>query len=348
MKKRWVVWVLAAILVMSGSVYAQETEAVQAQEAETAQAQETEAEGMILMDEAQIGQILDALGNDSIRNTRQYLAEGGTIAEGYRGDAGSGLQQVLVDFGCGISIDGAVGAKTLEALHQVEAAFGLPETNEVDQTLYETLLPLDLLTKGEADADLLEYFEKTGGPGYSDYLSACALAAQGKYYSAREAFESCSYADSSERAQNCVQEFPQSGEIWRNPDIPGSDTSLTFKVHTSDESKGRCFKMFNLDDQVVAIAFVRGSESATVHVPAGTYHMMDGTGYEWYGSEETFGPMGYYEYLTFSEDPDTQYDAWLDYGAYELEINATQLAEGASSVGTSSVGWNDYLGMENE
>lgn len=340
MKKWWVVWGLGAILAMSGSVYAQEMEAVQVQE--------TEAEGGSAMDEARLGQILDALGHDSIRSTRQYLTEGGTIAEGYRGDAGAGLQQVLVDFGCGITIDGAVGAKTLEALHQVETAFGLPETNEVDLALYETLLPLELLAKGEADADLEAYFEETGGPGYSEYLSACALAAQGKYYSAKEAFESCSYADSSERAQNCVQEFPQSGEIWRNPDIPGSDTSLTFKVHSSDESRGRCFKMFNRDDQVVAIAFVKGSESATVHVPAGTYRMMDGTGYEWYGSVETFGPMGYYEYLTFSEDPDTQYDAWLDYGAYELEINAAQLAEGASSVGTSSVGWNDYLGMGSE
>ena len=337
--KRWVmVWVLGAMM-LSCSMYAQ---------AETVEAQETEADRPASMSEEMIGQILDTLGNDSIRGTREFLAGGGSIAEGYRGDAGAGLQQVLVDLGYGIVIDGAVGAKTMEALHQAEAAFGLPETSEVDLSLYDTLLPLDLLAKGEADSDLMDYFEESGGPGYGDYLSACALAAAGRYYSAMEAFENCTYGDSSERAQNCVQEFPQNGEIWRNPAIPGSDTNLTFTVHASDESRGRVFKMFNMDDQVVSVAFVKGSGSATVHVPVGTYHMMDGTGYEWYGAAETIGPMGYYEYLTFSEDPDTRFDAWLDYGAYELEINTSQLAEGATSVGSSSVGWNDYLGLGSE
>ena len=43
--------------------------------------------------------------------------DGEVIASGYKGDAGAGLQRMLVDFGCDITIDGAVGAKTMEALH---------------------------------------------------------------------------------------------------------------------------------------------------------------------------------------------------------------------------------------
>lgn len=343
MKKQWMAVMLGAALMISCPVYAQETEHAAVQETEHAAVQETEASSL---GEEQIGKILDSLGSDRIRDARRYLADGGVIRDGYRGDAGAGLQRVLVDFGCGITIDGAVGAKTMEALHQVEEAFGLPQTEEVDLALFDMLLPLDLLTKGEADADLEAYFEKTGGPGYSDYLKACSLAAQGKYYSAKEAFENCSYGDSEARALACVQELPESGEIWRNPEIPGTDASLTFTVHSADESKGMCFVMFNMEDQVVSRVLVRGSGSATARVPAGTYHIMDGTGYEWYGATETFGPSGSYEYLTFSEEEEKKFDAWLDYGSYELEVNVPQIAEGATRVGSSGVGWKEYTGID--
>ena len=313
-----------------------------AQETETTPA-ETEQVTVPGMSEEEIGKVLDALGNEAFRTTRQFLKDGGEIASGYKGDAGSGLQQMLVDFGCGISVDGAVGAKTMEALHQVQESFGLPVTEKIDLAQFDAMLPLLLLTKEdvETDIDLYGYFEENGGSGYYDYLKGCALMAQGKYYSAIEAFEYCSYGDSQEKAAACIQDLPESGELWRNPDIPGSDSGLTFTVNGSDDSRGMCFQMYNTDDQLISVVFVRGTGSATTYVPVGTYHIKDGSGSEWYGINETFGPYGYYEYLTFSEDPDVRFDANLDYGSYELSINVSEIEEGATSVGSSSVGWND-------
>ena len=337
--------------------------------------------GSVVPDQTVIRRVLDTLGKEEYRKTFEFLADGAVITEGYKGEAGRGLQQVLVDLGCEIAVDGAVGAKTMEALHHTEAVFGFDPSDQIDLELYSRLLPLAFLAVEDAEAgeeetvpaaedaetgeeetapaagdaeageedetgrisreELQEEYDKAGGAGYSDYLQACLLAAQGRYYSAREMFEKSGYGDSAERAASCAEPLPETGEIRHHPDIQGSDVSLTFTVHTTDESRGTCFKVFNPDGEEICTVLVRGGDSATVHVPAGTYRIMDGTGYEWYGSTETFGPDGKYAWLTFSEDENSRYDAVLDYGAYELEVNVAQLEDGAVSVGTSGVGWDE-------
>ena len=365
--------------------------------------------GSVVPDQTVIRRVLDTLGKEEYRKTFEFLADGAVITEGYKGDAGRGLQQVLVDLGCEIAVDGAVGAKTMEALHHTEAVFGFDPSDQIDLELYSRLLPLAFLAVEDAEAgeeetvpaaedaeageeetapavedaeageeetvpaaedaeageeetvpaaedaevgeedetgrisreELQEEYDKAGGAGYSDYLQACLLAAQGRYYSAREMFEKSGYGDSAERAASCAEPLPETGELRHHPDIQGSDVSLTFTVHTTDESRGTCFKVFNPDGEEICTVLVRGGDSATVHVPAGTYRIMDGTGYEWYGSTETFGPDGKYAWLTFSEDENSRYDAVLDYGAYELEVNVAQLEDGAVSVGTSGVGWDE-------
>ena len=337
--------------------------------------------GSVVPDQTVIRRVLDTLGKEEYRKTFEFLADGAVITEGYKGDAGRGLQQVLVDLGCEIAVDGAVGAKTMEALHHTETVFGFDPSDQIDLELYSRLLPLAFLAVEDAEAgeeetvpaaedaetgeeetapaagdaeageedetgrisreELQEEYDKAGGAGYSDYLQACLLAAQGRYYSAREMFEKSGYGDSAERAASCAEPLPETGEIRHHPDIQGSDVSLTFTVHTTDESRGTCFKVFNPDGEEICTVLVRGGDSATVHVPAGTYRIMDGTGYEWYGSTETFGPDGKYAWLTFSEDENSRYDAVLDYGAYELEVNVAQLEDGAVSVGTSGVGWDE-------
>ena len=343
--RRELLLALGMAALMAFPVYAGETEesAPVGANAETAALQETEEEVSSEMSEETIGKILDALENDAYRSVRRILKEGTVIGKGYRGDAGAGLQRMLADFGCGIRIDGAVGAKTMEALHQVQDCFGLQETEEVDLSLFDTLLPLLLLSKGEegTDVDLHGFYEEAGGEGFYEYLKGCALSAQGRYYSAQKAFGNSSYGDSGERAASCLQELPENGELWHSPDIAGTDSSLTITVNSADESKGMCFSMYGEGNQLVSVLFVKGSGSATVFVPVGTYRIKDGTGYEWYGVRDTFGPYAYYEYLTFSEDPDTRYDAVLDYGEYELKINVEQIEEGATSVGSTSAGWKD-------
>ena len=315
-------------------------------------AAETEAEDLsaqrspMTMSRRSVWKIMNELGDKELRSTRKFLKDGGVLEKGYRGDAGIGLQKLLVEFGCDIAVDGAVGAKTIDALHQVQERFGIEPTDKVDFDIYDTLIPLLLLTRGEEsdEVDLKDFYDSSNKEGCYEYLRGCALAGVGKYYSAKEAFENSDYEGSEERAAACAQELPDSGEIWRNPDIPGSDCALTFTVYGPEDSSGMCFQMFNMEDELVSEVFVRGSGSATAHVPAGTYHIRDGSGSEWYGRQEMFGPYGSYEYLTFSEDPDTEYDAVLDYGTYELSINVSEIAEDATSVGSSGVGWNEYFG----
>ena len=310
---------------------------------EEAKSEETQSEEDLL-DETLISRILDALGNETYRSTRELLKGGEAVGNGSRGDAGSGLQQMLVDFGCDITVDGIVGNQTIGALHQIQESFSLPAADSVDLEAYDKLLPLLLLKKDEEAADdlLYDYFEETGGTGYYDYLKGCALYAQGKYYSAKEAFEYSSYGNSAERAASCQQEWPANGEIWHNPDMYAWDTSLTFTVNSFDESRGICFEMFTADGRLAAVLLVKGTGSATASLPVGTYRIRDCYGDEWYGMSEKFGRYGfYYEYLTFSEDENTKYDAYLDYGSYQLTINASESAEGSTSVGSTSIGWDD-------
>ena len=47
----------------------------------------------------------------------------------------------------------------------------------------------------------------------AEYDRASALFAEGKYFSAKEAFEKSGYEDREERAAACVQPMPETGEI---------------------------------------------------------------------------------------------------------------------------------------
>ena len=368
--KKNLLTVLGLAFLLAVPAYAKETERPAAQtESETEQSAaqteseterpaaqtESETENMaaqrseMTMSREDVWKIMNYLGDHDLRVTRKFLKNGGVIGSGYKGDAGIGLQKLLVTFGCDITVDGAVGAKTIDALHQVQERFGIEPTDKVDFAMFDTLIPLMLLTgEGEPDeVNLRAFYDSSNGNGCYEYLKGCALAGVGKYYSAKEAFENSAYEGSEEKAAACMQELPGSGEIWRNPDIPGSDCALTFTVYGPDDSRGMCFQMFNMEDEPVSVVFVRGSASATAHVPAGTYRIRDGFGSKWYGQQELFGPEGSYEYLTFSEDPDTEYDAVLDYGTYELSINVSEIEEGATRVGSSGVEWNEYISDHN-
>lgn len=295
------------------------------------------------MDRKSVKKLMGELGESSLKTTRKFLKKGGVIESGYKGEAGNGLQQMLVEFGCDLTIDGAIGSKTMDALHQVQERFGIEPTDQVDLEAFDTLVPLLMMAKGieSSEVDLKAFYDAAGGEGYYEYLKGCALAGVGKYYSAMEAFLNSHYEDSQERARDCVQEMPDSGELWRNPDLPGTDTRLSFTVYGAEENSGMCFRLLDLEDNLVSVVFVRGASSGSTQIPAGTYHVMDGTGNEWYGINEGFGPSGHYEYLTFSDDEETRFDTSLDAGNYELSINVSELSEGATSVGASSVGWDE-------
>ena len=291
-------------------------------------------------------QILDALENDTYRSVREFLKSGETIGSGYRGDPGAGLQQMFADFGCEISVDGAVGQQTIGALQQIQDNFSLPQTETVGLEEYDQLLPLLLMTQDEEKAEELlpDYYEEAGGPGYYAYLKGCAFLLRGRYYAAKEAFAQSGYGDSTAKAQSCEQPWPENGEIWRSSEVPGSDVGLTFTVNSYDESLGRCFHMYTLSGKLTAVLFVTGSGSATTYVPSGTYRIKDGSGHAWYGKTDAFGRDGYYEFMSFNEeDTENMYDVQLNPGSYELTVNVSEVNEDAEGVGASTTDWDNWV-----
>ena len=316
-----------------------------AQEGEQAEGGAQTSSGPAVPGEDLTAQVLDALGNDTYRSVREFLKGGETIGSGYHGDPGAGLQQLLSDMGCALTIDGAVGQQTIGALNQVQENFGMPVTESVDLQQFDRLLPLLLMTRDEERADelLRAFYEDSGGYGYYDYLKGSAYWQLGRYYAAKEAFALSGYGDSTARGQACEQPWPENGEIWHNPDVPGSDVGLTITVNSYDESLGRCYHMYTQSGTLTAVLFITGSGSVTTYVPAGTYRIKDASGKAWYGKTDAFGREGYYEFLSFNDDPETRYDATLNPGSYELTINVTESNEDADGVGSTSSDWEDWV-----
>ena len=317
-------------------------------------------------DEDLINRILDVLDSEVYRSTRTLLKNGEVVGSGYRGDAGSGIQQLLVDLGCDITVDGIVGQQTLDSLAQVQQELGLPVTEKADLDTFDTLLPILLLTRdmdaqetsGEDTSglaqDLQDFYENQGGSGYYSYLQGGAYALSGRYYAAKEAYSSTGYGDAASRAANCIQEWPGTGEVWRNPQVGGSDVSLTFTVNSSSSGSGMCFYMYSDNGTLVSVVFVEGSASATTYVPSGTYRIKDGTGSDWYGRKDAFGRAGIYEFMSFEdeseedtgdyEDPAAKYKVDLMPGGYELSVNVTEITDDGTGVGGTDVDWDSWVG----
>ncbi len=56
----------------------------------------------------------------------------------------------------------------------------------------------------------------TENPAELEYNEACELFDEGKYYSAKKAFESSQFGDWEERAAQCFQTAPETGEIFHD------------------------------------------------------------------------------------------------------------------------------------
>ncbi len=298
-------------------------------------------------DESVISRILELLEMDSLKNTREFLQGEETVGSGFHGDAGSGVQEMLVSLGCEITVDGAVGAQTISALQQVQESLGLPATDSIDRQLFDALLPLILMTKDEEAADelLRDFYDEAGSEGCYEYIKGRAYELQGRYYAAKEAYENSRFKDSQERAASCEQAWPENGELWHNPEVTGSDTQLTFHVNSANSSQGMCFHLYTDEGKLTSVLFVTGSGSATATLPSGVYRIKAGTGEAWYGRKDAFGRNGSYEFMVFNEDdPEQKYRVTLESGmGYELSINVTSMSEGAEGVGSTSVDWDQWV-----
>lgn len=281
--------------------------------------------------------VLAALDDDACRVTYEALLAGEVIQNGSKGDAARGLQQTLIGFGQSIVADGSVGTKTLAALNAVQAAFGLELTDSVDAAGYEQLLPR-LLISTNPDAAAALFSGRIDGGEY-EYMCACAMEAKALYYSAKCLFEVCSWGDWEARAAACVQPWPTTGQLYKNPDVPGNSTQLTVQFN-SDEETALLVKIYTQDDTLARMLFIGGTGKATTSLPAGTYIIKDGIGQNWYGDTETFGEEGRYEVMTFV-DGSQEVELKKNY-ASTITVNVEEYNPDADSVGSLYEDWEEF------
>lgn len=287
--------------------------------------------------EVRIDEVIDALDNDVYRKTYDALLSGEVIQKGSRGDTAKGVQQTLVDFSQRIAVDGSVGQKTIAALNAVQSAFGLPNTQMLDAEGYAQLLPRLMMVVKPDEAEAM--LKKTMDDGEYDYLSACALEAQGKYYTAKCRFAQSGWGDWEDRAAACVQPWPKNGQLYKNPDVGGSSTQLTVKVNTSSDN-AMYVKIYTKDDVLARTLFIGGTGRATTKLPAGTYVIKDGTGKDWYGEAEAFGDDAYYEIMTFNGGQ-TEVELKRNY-ASTITINVKQGDAKGDRVGSARENYRDF------
>ncbi len=241
--------------------------------------------------------VLDALDSEVYRSTYEALLDGEPIRSGSYGDAAIGLQQTLADFGQKIGIDGSAGSQTISTLKAVQANFGLEQTDTLDAEGYALLLPR-LLAVRDFDAaygllcDTMEESEL-------DYLRACSLAMQKKFYSAKRAFEYSGFGNWEERAAACVQPWP-SGVLYTNPSAGGGTAQLIIE-YSAGGGEAMLVKVYNDDGDLVRILFTGTAGTVATSLDDGSYMLEIEVGTDWYGEEEGFGDDASYTDSTYIE-----------------------------------------------
>ena len=309
-------------------------------EATETPAEETaEAPAPVASGEASVDDVLAALNDDAYRATYDALLAGEVIQKGSKGETARGVQQTLVAFGQDIAVDGNVGPKTIAALNAVQAAFGLEQTEALDAAGYAALLPRLLVTADPDAADALLMGQTDAGE--YDYMRACALAARGKYASAKALFEESGWGDWAARAEACVQSWPKTGVLYKNPEVKGSSAELAVQFNTEADT-AMLVKVYTEGGVLARTMFIGGTGKATCSLPAGIYIIKDGVGKNWYGEEEAFGerPEGQYEIMTF-EGGSQEVELKKNYRS-TITVNVQEDNPAAEGVGSDWESWSDF------
>ena len=175
--------------------------------------------------------------------------------------------------------------------------------------------------------------------GEYDYMRACALAARGRYASARSLFEGSGWGDCQARAEACVQPWPKTGVLYRNPEVKGSSTELAVQFNT-DPGTAMLVKIYTAGGVLARTMFIGGTGKAKTSLPAGTYVIKDGTGRNWYGEEESFGSEGSYEIMTF-EGGRQEVQLKKNYSS-TITVNVQEEDPDAEGVGSDRESWSDF------
>ena len=157
----------------------------------------------------------------------------------------------------------------------------------------------------------------------AEYDHAVALFDEGKFYSAKAAFEKSAYEDWEQRAAACAQPMPETGELFHDEDMTSDKMILAFNVNSQDENRGMYITVYTKDGKLVESVFVKGSGTVETRIPGGEYYVKDSSGTEWYGADEQFGPDGYYENMVFNEvEGDSNLTALEEGYRYDITINS--------------------------
>ena len=290
------------------------------------------ASGALAESDVSAEQMLNVYGDQDLSATYTYLQGGGALESGSRGEAAMGLQRVLIALGQPITADGIIGGQTIAALQRAQREYGLTETEAVDSSAFMDLLIRALAVKDLASA---EAFLESLPLGEAEYIRACAHWRNGRFYSARRAFEACGWADGAERAALCEQDWPASGRLWRDEALVGNDAKLSVRY---GGGYGLNVRVYTAEGACVASLFVGGGGEADVTLPAGEYMIATGCGLHWFGAAESFGEDAVYERMLFEGEAEG-----LTLNSAENAIISVDMGEGEGPMaGAEPLTWDKF------
>ena len=135
------------------------------------------------------------------------------------------------------------------------------------------------------------------------YAEAIALYEQGDFYAAYCSFNSLAdFSDSNQYTVLCIQNPPETSEIYRNDQYISRSVSLDIFGPANDEGILTLIKVYTQDDELVSVVFINGDDKINIKLPSGSYSIKRASGYMWFGENDMFGDEGYYLKLLFTDN----------------------------------------------
>ncbi|MCR4884778.1 MAG: SH3 domain-containing protein [Clostridiales bacterium] len=171
-----------------------------------------------------------------------------------------------------------------------------------------------------------------------DYQAGLQYMKNKKYYSAYESFGYSDLKEASEKAKQCVQKWPKTGEIYHNKSLKcAKNMKLTVEVN-ADSNRATLVRIYK-GSTLASCLFIRGSGKATTKsLPAGTYVIKKGMGTQWFGLKEAFGRYGtYWTCINYSNGS----KKWnLSRGSWKMSPASSDTS--GTSVGSESEDWENF------
>ncbi|MCE5189616.1 MAG: hypothetical protein LLF75_10630 [Eubacteriales bacterium] len=129
------------------------------------------------------------------------------------------------------------------------------------------------------------------------YIEAEAFYTSGDYYDAYTRYAGISYfKDAEARAKDCIQPFPETGEVYHNEDYKTNSCSLAIRTPDDEISKSY-IKIYSLKNDLVSAVAIGSNTQAKIWLPAGEYCIKYAYGDNWFGPDDLFGDEGTYSVL---------------------------------------------------